>query len=688
MSEKPSIFAELKRRNVYKVAVAYAVVAWLTIQIASTILPTFHAPEWVLQTLVACVVLGFPIALVIAWAFELTAQGIKRTEAADDLPQKERKSHAWIYVVVGGGILSLGVFFLGRYSASRAGSASPTVSAAPPKSIAVLPFENLSRDPDNAYFADGIQEEILTKLATIADLKVISRTSTAKYKSKPEDLKTVSQQLGVATVLEGSVQRATDKVRVNVQLIDARADAHLWAKSYDGDAKDIFAVETQVSQQVADALRARLSPAEATTLAAAPTKDAEAYDLFLKGEHERVQGEIALSAEWFDRADEYYREALARDPGFVLAVARLAESRLYRHWFIAPLGPSELESLKASIDRALAAAPAVAELHLALGIFYYWGHRQYEPALAEFRRAIELQPNNLAARQFSAAVHNRQGQLERGRIETERAEELDPRNASLSGNLGIGYINTRQWDDAQRAGARSLAIDPKSILGMRAISFSRINGYGDLEGAKRVYAGLAPGAKLAANAVGGTASFIIDDRTYVHIFQHDFAVALKDWDNETGGANEHIRRLTARAAIHVLAGDAATATAESKEACALLESSLRERPDNPLVTTQLAWVYLALDRKADAVAIAKRSVELMPIERDAVSGTSYAAGLAQIYAQAGQAQNAIDLLRHLLSIPAGISVSIERLKLDPVWDPIRNDPEFQQLLTIKEHVGP
>ena len=298
MSDKPSFFAELKRRNVYKVAVAYAVVGWLLVQIATQVFPFFEIPNWTVRLIVLAIVIGLPIALAIAWAFELTPEGIRRTEAVDRATEKRGKSHAWIYVVAVGAVLSIGLFFLGRYSTGknavpRSASEEPrrdkqseTGSSIPQKSIAVLPFENLSDDKNTAYFAEGIQDEILTKLSGIADLKVISRTSTAKYKSKPEDLKTVSQQLGVATVLEGSVQKAGDKVRVNVQLIDARADSHLWAKSYDREIQDIFAVESEVAQEIADSLQAKLSPAEANTVASAPTKDAAAYDFFLKGEYQ------------------------------------------------------------------------------------------------------------------------------------------------------------------------------------------------------------------------------------------------------------------------------------------------------------------------------------------------------------------------------------------------------------------
>src|SRR6266699_823672 len=282
-----NFFSELKRRNVYKVAVAYAVVGWLLVQVATQVFPFFEIPNWAVRLIVLGIVIGFPIALVIAWAFELTPQGLKRTEDVDLAAQGNRKSHAWIYIVIVGAAFSIGLILVGRYTARNTVGAARTeapTTAIPQKSIAVLPFENLSDDKGAAYFADGIQDEILTKLASIADLKVISRTSTAKYKSKPEDLKTVSQQLGVANVLEGSVQKAADKVRVNVQLIDARADSHLWAKTYDRDLEDVFAIQSEVAQEIADSLQAKLSPAEANTLATAPTKDAEAYDLFLKGE--------------------------------------------------------------------------------------------------------------------------------------------------------------------------------------------------------------------------------------------------------------------------------------------------------------------------------------------------------------------------------------------------------------------
>src|SRR3984893_16079801 len=393
-----NFFSELKRRNVYKVAVAYAIVGWLLVQIATQVFPFLEIPNWVVRLVIALVVIGFPIALAIAWAFEATPEGIKRTEIADAKHEHSR-GKTWIYIVIIGAAISVALFFVGRYTAGNNASAART--ELPAKSIAVLPFENLSDDKGAAYFADGIQDEILTKLASIADLKVISRTSTAKYKSKPEDLKTVSQQLGVANVLEGSVQKAGDKVRVNVQLIDARADSHLWAKSYDGDAKDIFGVESEVSQQVADALQAKLLPTEAKTIATAPTTDAAAYDLYLKAESEFRAAQSSLRPDSFQQADNWYRQAIARDPSFALAIARLAQCQLTAHWFVKPLSKERLEEIKSDIEHALSTAPNLAEAHIAYGLFYYFGRRAYPEALAELARAIELQPNNSVALEYS-----------------------------------------------------------------------------------------------------------------------------------------------------------------------------------------------------------------------------------------------------------------------------------------------
>jgi TolB-like protein/Flp pilus assembly protein TadD len=687
-----NFFAELKRRNVYKVAVAYAVVGWLLVQVATQVLPFFEIPNWAVRLVVLAIVIGFPIALVIAWAFELTPEGLKRTEDVDPATQGQRKPHAWIYVVIIGAAFSLGLIFIGRYTAQRIQaprqSEAATASSIPQKSIAVLPFENLSDDKGAAYFADGIQDEILTKLASIADLKVISRTSTAKYKSKPEDLKTVSQQLGVATVLEGSVQKAADKVRVNVQLIDARADSHLWAKSYDRDMKDVFAVESEVAQEIADSLQAKLSPAEANTLATAPTKNTAAYDLFLKGEFEQRAANTSLKTESFDQATAWYQQAIALDPNFALAYARLVECRMSRHWFIESFTEAELEEVKQMADHALVLAPDLAEAHVALGVFYYYGYRQYDQALAEFQRAIQLQPNNAQAIEYSGYVHRRQGQWTRCLEELRKALEIDPRSADVAGNLGQTYGLLRMWKDAERVARHAVSIDPYDVIGMRALLLAILNGKGDVAEAQKVLGTFPSDNKIIIASIAGDVGSVTGERAYTFVLGHKFEDALKVWGTTGGAPSDERRQASARSAIRVVAGDLSGATADAEKAVRLLEERLRQRPNELVSLRQLSWSYLALNRSSDALKAAQQLVDVLPPQKDALLGAANLAGLAEIEARSGAAAEAVKNLHRLLSIPAGESVTITRLKIDPVWDPIRNDPGFQQLLAGQEHIGP
>src|SRR5437762_4371522 len=686
----PNFFSELKRRNVYKVAVAYAVVAWLLIQIATQVFPFFEIPNWAVRLIVLAIVIGFPIALVIAWAFELTPQGLKRTEDVDVAAEGSRKSHAWIYIVIVGAAFEIAVIFTGRYSARNTANAARTEAATgsltPQKSIAVLPFENLSDDKIAAYFADGIQDEILTKLASVAYLKVISRTSTAKYKSKPEDLKTVSQQLGVATVLEGSVQKAADKVRVNVQFIDARADSHLWAKTYDRDIQEIFAVESEVAQEIADSLKAKLSPAEANTLASAPTKDPQAYDLFLKGEFEQRVANSNFRPESFDQAARWYKEAIARDPEFALAIAQLAICQLRRHWLTDPLSEAEVMEAGRMAKQAVTLAPDLAEAHVALGLFHYYGFREYEPALAEFQRALELRPNYSLALQFVAFVHRRQGKWDRTLDELKRSIDQDPRDPYVQGGLAETYVFLRKWREAEDTARHALTIDPHEATAMRMLVLSSLNRSGNPQDALRILATFPPDDLLLPNT--GMFDMVIGTRGQTFVLGRDFNAALKACETGTVATANKWQRFAAKAGLRVLAGDVSGAQSDAEKARDLLEARLREQPQDFRALRALSWVYLALDRKTDAINIAQHTLDLLPSEKDAVLGSGNLAALAEMQARIGATSDAVENLKKLLSIPAGETISIARLKLDPVWDPIRNDPAFQQLLTVKEHVGP
>ncbi len=670
-------FQRLKERKLVQWAVAYIAAAFALLQGIDIVAQRFGWPEQTIRLVILAMIVGFFVTLVLAWYHgERGAQRISGTE-----------------LIILALLLSLGGFLLWRFAT---GTQAPLVTstnstspiAIPEKSIAVLPFENLSDDKNAAYFADGIQDEILTKLASIADLKVISRTSTAKYKSKPEDLRTVSQQLGVATVLEGTVQKAAEKVRVNVQLIDARADSHLWAKTYDREIKDVFAVESEVAQLIADSLQARLSPAEANTLATAPTKDTAAYDLFLKGEYEERFADSSLKAESFDQAADWYRQAIARDSNFALAMARLVQNRIQRHWFIERMSEPELAEVHRVAEQAIALAPNLAQAHVALGHFYYHGYRQYEQALAEFERALQLQPNASTALEYSGYVHRRQGRWERCLDELRRALEQSPRDGSLAANLAATYLPMREWKEAGHAARQALEIDPHATDGMRTLIESIVSGSGDINEAQRVLATFPPDNKVSVSSNLGDVRDILGDRAYVLLLARNSEEALKVWEAPASNATEERRRLSARVAMRVLAGDFSGAQPEAEKARQLLEERLRELPDDILAMPQLCWVYLALKRNDDAIKLARQATNLLPPEKDAIVGNLVLTGLAEIEARTGATADAIAILRHLLSIPAGGSVSIARLKIDPVWDPIRNDPGFQQLLALKEHVGP
>jgi len=450
-------FAELKRRNVYKVAIAYGVVAWLLMQIASQIFPFFEIPNWAVRLVVLLLIIGFPVALILAWAFELTPEGLKRTEFADELPKKSARSRAWFYVVVIAGAISVGLFFVGRYTAqNKQGGPAEVVT----KSIAVLPFENLSHDPDNAFFADGIQEEILTRLSKIADLKVISRTSTQRFKSTPDNLLEIARQLGVANILEGSVQRSADQVRVNVQLIKAATDAHLWADTFDRKLTDVFAVESEIARAVADTLQAKLSGAERSAIAARPTENSEAHELYLRGRY--FFGK--RGADNLKRAIDYFNQAIAKDPNYAPAYAGIADS-----YAILSESPHEsradaLNKARVAAEKALALDNKLAEAHVSRGLLFV-EDLNLKAAEQEYQRAIELNPNYAFAHYlFGFDVLTPLGDFDHAISEMNRAVELDPFSGIINANLGWCYLCARRYPEAVAQFRKAAELDPNSSM--------------------------------------------------------------------------------------------------------------------------------------------------------------------------------------------------------------------------------
>lgn len=451
-----NFFAELKRRNVYKVAVAYAVVGWLLIQVATQVFPFLEIPNWVVRLVIALVAIGFPIALIIAWAFETTPEGIKRTETADLSGERAPKKYAWIFVVVLGAAASIAIFFLGRYTS---GTARQTEAATelPAKSIAVLPFDNLSRDPDNAFFAEGVQDEILTRLAKVADLKVIARTSTQKFKSSPENLPDIARQLGVMHVLEGSVQKANDQVRVNVQLINAMTHAHLWAEIYDRKLTDIFAVESDIAKAIADTLQAKLTGSEKQMMAMQPTSDTTAYELYLKGRSLWAK----RSGDNIPKAITFYEQAIARDPNYAVAYAGLASAYVLLPFYTGvPLQDAVPKAHDAAL-KAIQLNPKLAEPHVALGKVLEFVDLDLQGAAVEYRRAIELQPNHATAHQWLAGGPLIcLGRFDEAIAEGNRSVELDPLSPVINTDAGLNYYFAGRYDDAVAQLQKSVQLDP------------------------------------------------------------------------------------------------------------------------------------------------------------------------------------------------------------------------------------
>jgi TolB-like protein/Flp pilus assembly protein TadD len=451
-----NFFAELKRRNVYKVAVAYAVIAWLLVQAASILLPTFEAPPSVMKVFVVIVAIGFVVAVIIAWTFEMTPEGMKRTENVrpdEKIPQWSRRKFAALILVFA---ISAAALLAYQVFRAKPTTQSSEVTNLPAKSIAVLPFDSLSTDPDNAFFAEGVQDEILTRLAKVADLKVIARTSTQKFKAAPENLTDVAKQLGVMNILEGSVQKVNGQVRVNVQLINGLTNAHLWAEIYDRKLTDIFAVESDIAKTIADQLQAKLTGSEKDAMSKKPTANPEAYDLYLRGRffwNKRTSLDLP-------KAVDYYNQAVAKDPNYALAYSGLADAYvLYPDYGVG--APDEFyPKAKEMAIKAISLEPSLGAPHAALGVIYANFDHDFAKAIAEFNRATELDPNYATAHQWKTTALGALGQFDEAIASSKRSVVLDPLSLIVNSDLAFNYLNAHRFDDAIAQSRKTLEIDP------------------------------------------------------------------------------------------------------------------------------------------------------------------------------------------------------------------------------------
>jgi TolB-like protein len=449
-------FGELKRRNVYKVGVAYAVVAWLLMQIASQIFPFFEIPNWVVRLVILLLVIGFPIALIIAWAFEVTPEGIKRTEAADAAGQRSGGS-AWIYVVLIGAALSVGLFFVGRFTAGHAASPRTEVATAVPgKSIAVLPLINESGDPKDEYFSDGLSEELIAALAQISGLKVIGRSSSFRFKDRKEEPRTIGEKLGVSTLLDGTVRKQGDRVRIVAALVNATDGIQLWTRTFDSELKDIFTVQQKIARAVAESLRVTLLGSEEKSAQMA-TNSVEAHNAYLQGHFYSVR----RNAEDYRKAIEYFDQAIQFDPNYALAYAERSEV-----WtVVGDLTGQRLTAFpkaRSDAEKAVAIAPSLAEARAALGWVRAFAEWKFAEGLSELQRAKELSPTNPTTNDLLARVIVYTGRMEEAERQARQAVELDPLSAGAQFTLGRVLFYAGKLDEADAAGRKMAELQPSA----------------------------------------------------------------------------------------------------------------------------------------------------------------------------------------------------------------------------------
>jgi TolB-like protein/Flp pilus assembly protein TadD len=647
-----SFFAELKRRKVHRVAIAYAVAAWLLIQIATQVFPFFEIPNWTVRLVVLLLVLGFPIALTLSWIFDLTPQGIRRTEESDR---------------------SLAALPVGPVA----------IRNIPEKSIAVLPFENLSDDKENEYFAAGVHNDILSNLAKVADLKVISRTSVQQFKSGTRNLREIGLALGVAHILEGTARRAGNRIRVNAQLIDARSDAQLWGETFDREITDLFALQSELAQRISQELRANLSAREKTNLQTHPTRDILAYELFLRA---RELFHWAGSGYSYDKGADALRlidEAIKRDPQFALAYGLASRLHSELFWFGYDKSASRLEKAKAAADAALELQPDLGEAHLAKAFYYYYGFRQYDVAQKHVTDAIRAIPNDADVLNTAGAIARRDGRWNEAASTLEQARDRDPRNLSVLWSLFESYLALHEYTKADGTVNDALSVSPAAdffVLARSAIALFRDGDTAPLRSALR---------KLPRSFDPGGATSTIALRLSLmerDVEEADRVLAAcrheKLDDNGLSGVAGALDGYTVPKSwyaglIAQARGNESSARAAFEQAKRAVRDDLVQSPNDAKTLAMLALIHAAVGEKNEALGAATRARELLPIAKDSFDGPILATTLAAVSAKLGEKDSAIRQLESLVGVPNGPTPGT--LRVEPEWDSLRDDPRFKKL---------
>ncbi len=650
-------------------------VAWLLTQIATQVFPFFDIPNSAVRFAIVALLLGFPIAMALAWIYEFTSKGLVREEDVDPATRKSA-GRVFDFAIIGVLLLLIAVLIYGRLPFR-----SSSGELIPEKSIAVLPFANFSDDKQNAFFADGIQDDILTSLAKIGELRVISRSSVMQFRDPAiHNLREIGKLLGVANVLEGSVRREGDKVVVNVQLIDALKDRHLWANRYERTLADSLGLQGELAAEIADALRVTLSPNEKARIETKPTENADAYLVYLQANQIERNPDTLL--EDYKKAEQLYLRAIGLDPKFALAHARLASTRAEIFHYYEPLESWKTKA-RVEADIALELQQNLAEAHLALGQCLYWIGQNYQSALSEFDTASRLSPNNSEAGGLIAAIKRREGKWQESLDGYQKIIKLDPQNPNITRNLVFTYTAMRRWPEAARGAERMRAMAPASLVAKTQSGYIDFWWKGDTRLLKSILAGIPAG--VDPDGVISTC------RWDVAMIERDYAAAksaieissLNEFSYMNAGATPKSFFL---GCIALAQGDAAGARKLFDAARPSFEGAVKESPDSAERHAYLGLLNAFVGLKEDAIREGRRAVELKPESLDAFDGAIMSSILALIYARCGEKDLAFPLLERLLQTPGAVdsldySITVNDLKFRWEWDPIRNDPSFQKLIS-------
>jgi len=695
------LFAELKRRKVFKVAAVYGAVCFGVLQVADILVPAMALPDAVVRGIALVCILGFPIALVLAWAFETSPEGVRRTTDAEpgEITQivsapRGRRWPSGILALAGTAALIVGgwMAFSSRRGAEPAADAPVAVSETPGAdaakvddrtSIAVLPFRNTSGDPDAQSFTDGVHDDLLTQLSKIRSLKVISRTSVEEYRQTTKSIPEIGQELGVDNILEGGVQSAGGAFRINAQLIDAASEGHLWAEQYEGELSvaNIFQVQSEIADAITEALRAQLTESERAAIARTPTEDFDAYQDYLQARTYFLESYLESN---FRSADAILSRVLERDPEFAeaLALKGAVGSMLYHFYF--DRSDSVVAASREWIERSLELEPGLPEGHAALGHWYYRTQLDYDQALRELEIAIEARPSDAGFETTLASVYRRAGDMESALEHFEIGVELDPRSAMAPYSVGETLILLRRYDEAKPWLRRAMEVRPDFAYPYQYMSMVAVRAEGDTAGARlwlrRMRERALTRDVAEYNLVDLDLLAVRPDSENLDQNRERVLETVRGFDGPLSNQFRFVPLSLLSGRVRLQMGDPAGAAAAFDSARTELSALVAQYPEEAAYRSSLGLALAGLRLDDEAIAEAREGLRLMPPEVEAWRGSWRAIDLARVYAMTGRNDEAIEQLEYVMSIPADLSAW--ELRLDPTWDPLRGDPRFEALTAV------